>query len=448
MGNATQIERVASIRMGLVDLQNFQHWHRNERLDTGQLTIRVINRPGSPGFERNLGDSGIVEIPNVEPRHFVVPYLSKRKTANYHEDVRAEHAQVISNDLTYLAAKLSRLSNSSFPGHADYVEACREILGFVVSAVPSGGGQRPGVYLKDRQTLFIDQMGEGVPSIVGLLADLTLAEGKLFLIEEPENDLHPRALKALLELILVSSKSNQFVVSTHSNIVVRYLASAPNSVLFNVSATKESFPPVASITPVDQTVAARMAVLRDLGYAFADFDLWDGWLILEESSAERLIRDYLIPWFFPRLTRVRTVAVGGTGNVAPTFHDFQRLVRFTHLEQAYRDVVWVRVDGDTSGLEVVKALRTGYPGWVADRFGWFKERDFEKYYPREFSAQAEAALALQDKKARRAAKATLLDQVRAWLDADVQRAKTALQESAAEVIADLAVIDQQLREAK
>ena len=41
-------------------------------------------------------------------------------------------------------------------------------------------------------------MGEGVANIVGLLVDLCLAENKLFLIEEPENDIHPKALKGLL----------------------------------------------------------------------------------------------------------------------------------------------------------------------------------------------------------------------------------------------------------
>ena len=53
-----------------------------------------------------------------------------------------------------------------------------------------------------------------------MLAEITLAKNKLFLIEEPENDLHPKALKALLELILESSASNQFVISTHSNTLI------------------------------------------------------------------------------------------------------------------------------------------------------------------------------------------------------------------------------------
>ena len=68
-------------------------------------------------------------------------------------------------------------------------------------------------------------MGDGVPNVVGLLADLALTKGKMFLIEEPENDLHPSALKALLELVEDGATHNQIVVSTHSNIVARHLGS-------------------------------------------------------------------------------------------------------------------------------------------------------------------------------------------------------------------------------
>ena len=287
-------------------------------------------------------------------------------------------------------------------------------------------------------------MGEGVPNIVALLADLALSEGKLILIEEPENDLHPQALKALLDLIVESSKSNQFVVSTHSNIVVRHLAAAVNSRLYNITSVFGKLPPIATIRAVEPTVDARLEVLRELGYSFSDFDLWDGWLILEESSAERIIRDYLIPWFAPKLARVRTLAVGGVSQVGPTFDDFHRLVLFTHLEEAYRDAAWVRVDGDSAGSEIITRLQGRYPSWKSDRFGCFSKAQFEQYYPAEFAEQTKEVFVHADKQARRKAKQQLLDNVRAWLDADEQRGRKALEQSAAEVISDLRLIESQL----
>lgn len=218
--------------------------------------------------------------------------------------------------MSFLAAKLSRISNPTFPKYEFYKKACEEILGFVVTAIPSDSEQRPGAYMSNQERLYIDQIGEGVANIVFLLSNLAASENKIFLIEELENDLHPKALKALLDLIIESAKTNQFFISTHSNIVVRHLAAEEGSKLFNITIEENSNPPKASINEVEPTVKARLSVLKELGYAFSDFELWDGWLILEESSAERIIRDYLIPWFAPKLSRVRTLAVGGTSQLS------------------------------------------------------------------------------------------------------------------------------------
>ena len=156
--------------------------------------------------------------------------------------MRNQFALQVSPNMQYLAAKLSRIGNSSFPGHARYDQTCNAILGFTVTAIPSESGQRPGLYLPNKETIPIDQMGEGVPNVVEFLADLALSDGKLFIVEEPENDIHPKALKALLDLIVESSKSNQFVVSTHSNIVLRHLGAIEGSRVYNVTALPGSLP--------------------------------------------------------------------------------------------------------------------------------------------------------------------------------------------------------------
>lgn len=141
-------------------------------------------------------------------------------------------------------------------------------------------------------------------------------------------------------------------------------------------------------------------------------------MILEEASAEINIRDYLIPLFAPRLTRVRTLAAGGNSKVEPVFEDLRRLVLFTHLERAYRDAVWVRIDGDAEGEQIVEKLKTAYSDWSDDRFACFQQSQFEHYYPAEFESAVEAALSTTDKKQRKEAKSMLLLDVRKWLDAD------------------------------
>jgi hypothetical protein len=440
----------ALVDLELTDVHNLAPWSASaDDIPAARLQIRI-----GPGGGHDLVLShimsgqqtsrGVNALPAAEPNHFVVPYLSKRKAITYAEDVSQHSALQVAPQFTHLAAKLSRLGNRSFPAHEQYYNTCHAVLGFVVTAIPSPGGQRPGVYVSATETIPMEQMGEGIPNIVGLLADLALSRGKLFLLEEPENDLHPAALKALLDLVLESAEHNQFVVSTHSNIVARHLGSAPDSRLYYVTAKRGELPPEAHIEAVPPTPAARLAILRELGYSFSDFDLWDGWLILEESSAERIIRDYLIPFFAPRLARIRTLAAGGNSAVEPTFDDFHRLVRFTHLEEAYKNRAWVLIDGDDEGHKIISRLRQRYGGWKADRFECFDQAHFEMYYPRRFSDRATQALGEADRETRREAKRLLLDDVRAWLDEDEDRARTALAASAATVIKALTDVEAQL----
>lgn len=389
--------------------------------------------------------SSVDPISAIDPNHFVVPYLSKRKTAAFNEDVRQQFAMQVFPNMANLSAKLSRVTSRSFPGGDLYENACKAILGFVVTAVPSENGLRPGAYLPDREVLSIDQMGEGVPNIVALLVDLTLSTGKLFLVEEPENDLHPEALKALLDLMVESSQRNQFVVSTHSNIVVRHLGAVANSKVFHVSVESRGLPSTAKIEEVPNSPQARLNVLRELGYSFTDFDLWSGWLIVEESSAERVIRDYLIPWFAPKLSRVRTLSANGTGNVEATFADFDRLMRFAHLEPIYSKAAWVRVDADPSGKEVVEKLRNSYKTWDAAHFDCFTKEQFEHYYPAHFAEKVDQVLAIRERQPKRVAKRELLDEVRHWLDEDEERGRKALAASAKDVIEELQRIEAQLK---
>jgi len=405
-------------------------------------------RGGGVEYRVSVGDGlaggGDPRFPNQEPHHFILPYLSRRKTGAYGEDIREQNVTVISSDMSNLSAKLSRLANPQFPAYSIYSEACKQILGFVVTSIPSLNGQHPGIFLPDQSSVPITQMGEGVPNIVYLLANLATAKGKLFLIEEPENDLHPRALKALLDLIL-QSESNQFVISTHSNIVVSRLCSTTDSKLFRVTSPFGELPTTAHIEEVAQDPRARTGALQELGYSFSDVGLWEGWLILEESSAERIIRDYLIPWFAPTLTGLRTMAAGGANGVEPAFEDLRRLILFTYLQPAYEGRAWVRVDGDEIGKGIISSLRLKYPSVAQEHFDFYDLPQFEYYYPARFSDSVARALAVVDKQAKRKAKRQLLLEVVEWINSNPEVAKLELMESARSVITDLRYIEARMQ---
>jgi len=93
--------------------------------------------------------------------------------------------------------------------------------------------------VSNRDNIPLDMMGEGIANLLGLIVDLCMAENQLFVIEEPENDVHPKALKKLLNLIAEKSVNNQFIITTHFNIVAKYLGAHPNCKLFSVSATQK-----------------------------------------------------------------------------------------------------------------------------------------------------------------------------------------------------------------
>jgi hypothetical protein len=205
--------------------------------------------------------------------------------------------------------------------------------------------------------------------------------------------------------------------------------------------------PTSTIHEVEAVPQERMRVLQQLGYELYDFDLWEGWLILEESSAEIIIRNYLIPWFVPRLSRIRTVAAGGTSKMEPLFQDFYRLFLFTHLQPQYHGRAWVIADGDDSGTEVVQRLTDKYRSWPPGHFRNWTVNDFERYYPPRFSAAIDEALSKRGQE-RRSAKEALLSDVKRFCDENSDEAKGDFEVSAAEVIAVLQEIESSLFESQ
>lgn len=442
-------ESEAEAVFGVSGLKEFQGWGREWRSDNGGVTIG-LGKNGSVSLVAETSADGIQSVervPGREPDHLIVPFLSHRRPEAFNEDVREEHANGVYPNMRFLAAKLTRVAQPAHPHHDAYAAACKGILGVVVTAVPAPNGQMPGVFVGPSEIIPLADMGAGVAQVVGLLADLALSEGKIFVIEEPENDLHPAALRALLDLIAAAAERNQFLISTHSNVVLRHLGSRPSSRIHHVKADlKGGWPPATTIREVPPEPEARSEVLIDLGYELRDFEFFDGWLFLEESSAESIIRDHLIPWFAPDLAgRLRTVSARGVNRVTPVFDDFERLVLFTHLEQRYRNRAWVVVDGDEAGSAVIQDLRERYSdGWSPDRFRALTEGAFERYYPSAFAGQTNAVLSEPDKRRRRALKADLLKAVLAWIDANPDDAKSEFEASAAEIIEVLRDIERVL----
>ena len=319
-------------------------------------------------------------------------------------------------------------------------KACLETLGFIVSTSPTAKGKSASIVISEFDHIPIKDMGEGVVNILGLIVNLCVAKHKIFIIEEMENDIHPKALKGVLSLIEKKSDTNQFLISTHSNIVTKYLGSLPGAKMFNVSSTfsHESRIPISKVEEIGESVLDRRKILEELGYELYDNDLWKAWLFLEESSAETVIKDFLMPVFVPQLFgKMKTFSANGVDSIEPKFTDFNKLFVFLHLEPQYKNRVWVLIDGGVREKGIIDDFKKKYVegnNWNEKNFSQFSQHCFEKYYPDIFTKDVAAIDLLKDKKARKKAKEELLLKVKQWWEENPDLAKTEFQKSAAEVI--------------
>jgi len=395
---------------------------------------------------RPVVDRGSSPVLHVQwPLNTIIPVLARRMTAQFSHSV--DQGAQVQRDGTFgnLYAKIDRLAGSGHPQNATYREAVTRVSGLHVTTASSPQGKQAGVYLDAETFITLDQMGDGITEMVGLIVDLCVERGKIFILEEPETHLHPRGLKALLDLIKTSAAHNQFVIATHSNIVMRELGAMPDSRIFRVWRDGEGPMVPSRVEMVGESAGDRVDVLRELGYEFADLGLHDGWLFLEEASAETVFNEVLIPIFARSLQgRLRTYSSAGADQLATRVDSFSSLVTFVHLEPAYRGRVWVRADNDPAGQNAIADLRQRIDWLDEETCATFQHHAFERFYPSRFETEANAALSNADKKARREAKRALLQQVISWGRENPEDARREWEASAEEPIRLLRSIEGRL----
>jgi hypothetical protein len=344
-----------------------------------------------------------------------------------------------------LYSQIDLVATAGHPRHDQFQRALKQIIGLPITTKATQHGKEAGFYLGEDNFASFDRMGDGVTEMVALIVAMCLERNKIFIIEEPETNLHPGGLKALLEMIRSASEQNQFVVSTHSNIVVRELGFDPATRVFRVWRDGEDYQESSQVGEVPRTPSAHIALLRELGYEFGDLGLHAGWLFLEESSAETVINKILIPGFAPKLMgRLRTFAAGGAGNVEPSVAEFQRLITFVHLEPAYEGRLWIRADGDAAGVAAAAAIRNKFWYLTDETCCCFTKSDFELYYFSCFNDRVSTVLQTKEKAARRAQKEQLLMDVLQWTKENGTLAAESWEESASEPIEALQAIERVL----
>ncbi len=383
--------------------------------------------------------------------NFIYPFFSNRKTRFYNTQFAGQSEPFsILNNLGNITSKIQDITNESNTQNKIFRKLVKDILGFPIGAIPHGANHsNTGVFVDSSTTIAIENMGEGVVNILGLLVMLLTNDRKLYLIEEMENDIHPAALKKLLNLIIEKSYKNQFIISTHSNIVVKYLG-IKNSKIFQTvwkpyQKVRNDRLPTSSVSEIT-TEKERIRLLESLGYDLLDSDLYKGYLIFEESSAEAIIRDFLIPQFCPALHHsVKTVAAKGTGDLLNRVQALTALLVYIHQTPVYNERAWVIADGEASGRAAIETIKTNFKSWPTEHFRTFSKENFEEFYPDIFKSKFEQIPKKGDRQKRQEAKKKLLHEVQNWIKENPDEAKAGFEISAAEVITILKEIEQKLK---
>lgn len=371
-----------------------------------------------------------------EPDNFIYSFLSNRVSQQFNNTISHESIHNTDNSFNNLYGKIYRITTPEYPERENFINTTKSMINFIVSSYASkvhNHGFEAGIIVDKYNSIPLSLMGTGITNALTIVNDLCMADNNLFLIEELENDLHPKLLKKLLELIIEKADKNQFIISTHSNIVTKYLASHEYSKLFHFKLDYKNKLPITIVEEIN-TFEKRLEALKDLGYEIEDYELWKGYLILEESSAESIIK-HLISWFSPELiTKIRTISARGLNRIEAKFDDFNRLFVYLNLSPIYKNKAWVICDNN--GKNIIDTLRSKYKNnWNEENFMTFTKDNFEEFYPEPYKSRfLQIKQESENRRELFEKKKILTTEVLSWIISNEETAKIKFKESAVEII--------------
>ncbi len=371
-----------------------------------------------------------------------MPFFNDRRGPAFNNNVSSSAADFVGGNDSNLTSKIYEALESADGLREKYESISRRVLGKVVRTISVANGVLPGYTLGSGQKVPITRMGDGMRSAADVLAEIARGGEYIFLMEEPESDLHPAALRALLTVIAEHAENSQFLISTHSDLVVRFFGGDPKAAVYEVFQDTSPDVPITHILGPLDTLGRRDALER-MGF---QWELPPGWIILEESSAERVIRDIIIPNFVPQLAQFTTLASGGFTKTESLVDELSRTILSLHKTEK-QDRVWVLIDGGKDERTVIEKLQAKYKTWNPQHFSQFSAHNFEEFYPPRFSSEVDDVLAVDNSLDRSRRKGKLAETVVEWALANPSVASKELADSAGNVIEALEAIARQANEA-
>ncbi|MDY7226747.1 AAA family ATPase [Hyalangium rubrum] len=109
-----------------------------------------------------------------------------------------------------------------------------EVEHIFVRPAPAPGHQRLWFQQKNGEQFDAEHISDGVLAFTALaMHAINAQEGQLFFIEEPEQSIHPKRLRELVDLLkdIVRERGCQFVIATHSTVLLNAFRDEPEAIL-------------------------------------------------------------------------------------------------------------------------------------------------------------------------------------------------------------------------
>jgi predicted ATPase len=221
------------------ELFDFQEGRAFFRMPDGRVTFTGGGGIASAG-ELNLGLSYAVTREIYEP--IWAPLVHSRMIKLSLPALRMDSEVVPSPQLTQEGAGLAAmlgLWRGSQPEKCEELEAflrkwLPEVRNALVRPAPVPGYQRLWIRQTDGEEFDAEHLSDGVLCFTALtMHAIAASPGQMLFIEEPEHSIHPRRLRELVDLLkeLVAAKGCQFVIATHSPVLLNAFRDEPEAIL-------------------------------------------------------------------------------------------------------------------------------------------------------------------------------------------------------------------------
>jgi predicted ATPase len=119
---------------------------------------------------------------------------------------------------------------------------------------------------------FVHELSDGTVILLALIIKIFSDSSTIFLIEEPENSIHPRALYELMKLIREKSLDKQFIITTHSSYLLNMIQPEEVLVAERMSNGLSKIKKISNIKAIKKKLSKTFMNFGDIVFAEPESD--------------------------------------------------------------------------------------------------------------------------------------------------------------------------------